>query len=275
MKPPRFDYRRMSGLDELICNLRDFGDDARILAGGQSLMPMLNMRVARPAALLDINPISELGHWDAIGDRVVLGATVRHRTLEIDRAIGERLPLLARASRFIAHPAVRNRGTIGGSLALADPAAELPALALCLDAQIRLVSHRGERMVNARDFFRGAMETAAEPDEAITTVSFPAARAAEKFVFLETARRHGDYALAGVAARAGDGITALVFFGISTRPVLPPGVSSLVASRAPIGDIRAAIAAEVEVIGDTLHPAAYRLELAAVLAHRAGKELFA
>jgi aerobic carbon-monoxide dehydrogenase medium subunit len=273
MKPARFEYRRMGTLDELLDALRHHGEEARILAGGQSLMPMLNMRLARPAHLLDINPINALAGWREEKDRVVCGALVRHRTLEYDAGLAASVPLLARAAPSIAHPAVRNRGSLGGSLALADPAAELPAVALCLGAEITLLSVRGERRVAAAEFFQGAMTTSATPEEALAAVSFPAAQPDERFAFLEVTRRHGDFALAGVAARARGGAVTLAFFGVGPRPQLAPKAAALVAANAPAGDIKAALAAEIEFSGDDLYPASYRLELAAVLARRAGVEL--
>jgi len=273
MKPARFEYRRMGGLDELLETLRQHGEDARILAGGQSLMPMLNMRLARPAHLLDINRIGGLDGWREEKRRLICGALLRHRSLEADPGIAARVPLLARAAPSIAHPAIRNRGSLGGSLALADPAAELPAVALCLGAEITLASTRGERRVAAAEFFRDTMTTSATADEALTEVSFPLAQPDERLAFLEIARRHGDFALAGVAARARAGAVTLAFFGVGPRPQLAPKAAALVAADAPAGDVKAALAAEIELTGDTLYPAAFRLELAAVLARRAGAEL--
>ena len=273
MKPARFEYRRMATLDELLEELRRHGEDARILAGGQSLMPMLNMRLARPAVLLDINPLAALGGWRVEKDRVVLGALLRHRALESDPGIAARVPLLARAAPSIAHLAVRNRGSLGGSLALADPAAELPAVALCLGAEITLASSRGERRVAAMEFFQDAMVTSAASDEALVAVSFPAARPEERFSFLEVTRRHGDFALAGVAARASGGAVTLAFFGVGPRPQLAPKAAALLAANAPAAEIKSALAAEIEFSGDDLYPAAYRLDLAAALARRAGAEL--
>jgi carbon-monoxide dehydrogenase medium subunit len=283
MKPARFAYHRPAGLAELLDALARHGEEARILAGGQSLMPMLNMRLARPAVLLDVNRIAELGGVRLEADTIVLGALTRHRTLETDPLIAREVPLLARAAAHIAHPAVRNRGTIGGSLALADPAAELPACVLCLDGHLHLASRRGMRRLAAHDFFTGIMTTAAAPDEAVVAVELPRARPQERFAIAEFARRHGDYALAGIAAKAirrGDRLTLLrlSIFGVADRPVLASRTARRVEEAGGVPAVEALrdwLAGEIEPVGDAVHPAALRLHFAAVLAQRVLAELLA
>lgn len=278
MKPAPFDYLAPGSVAELLDRLARYGDEARILAGGQSLMPMLNMRLARPAVLLDINRIAALAGIDTDADRVVIGAATRYRAIETSPEIARRLPLLALAMPYVAHPAVRNRGTLGGSLALADPSAELPACALLLEARLRLASTRGERTVAASDFFRGLMATAAESDEAIIAIEFPVASAGDRFAFREFSRRHGDFAIAGVAARLRcDGRLRVVLFGLADRPVVATAVARLAeeTARPSVAALKDAIASEIEPHGDPAHPAALRLHLAGVLAQRALQDLTA
>ncbi len=224
MKPAPFEYHRPSSLAEAFDLLDRYGDDGRILAGGQSLVPTLNMRLVTPRALIDITRLPELDAVRVTPEGLHIGALVRQETLETSALVGEHAPLIAMATPHVGHAAIRTRGTVGGSLALADPAAELPACAVALDATIHLVSRRGRRDVAAADFFRGIYTTALEPGEIVTALVVPRAGPGWRSGFEELARRHGDFALAGLGARlrverGTVGEARLVFFGVGTRPV--------------------------------------------------------
>ncbi len=201
MKPAPFDYHRPASLREAFDLLDRYGDDGRILAGGQSLVPALNMRLATPRAVIDINRLPGLDAIRVAPEGLVLGALARHETVERSPLVREHAPLLALAMPHVGHEAIRTRGTVGGSLALADPAAELPACVVALDAIVRVEGRRGRREIAAGDFFRGVYTTALEPGELVTEVVIPRAPGAWRCGFQELARRHGDFALAGLAAR--------------------------------------------------------------------------
>ena len=271
MKPAPFAYRRPDTLDELFANLREFGAEAQILAGGQSLVPMLNMRLARPAVLLDINRIAEIDYLRREAGVVELGALVRWRSLEDWPETMAALPLLGHALPHIAHPAIRNRGTIGGSLALADPAAELPAVSLALAGEIVLGSAVGRRTVTAQDFFRGLYETALAPGEAVLALRLPVPWPDERFALYEVARRQGDYALAGAAIARGEAGGRVALFGVADRAVLSPAAAALAAAdpAAPAAAFSEALVRDIEFIGDPEHPAAIRRHLAGVAVRRA------
>jgi carbon-monoxide dehydrogenase medium subunit len=254
--------------------LDEHGEEARLLAGGQSLMPALNMRLAQPAILVDINHVAELrGIAEAGGGRIRIGALTRHAELGRAALVRERLGLLHDAVPHIAHPAIRNRGTFGGSLALADPAAELPACAVALGAEILLASRRGLRRVQAAEFFRGLYETARRPDEVVAGAEFPPARGGERSVFLELARRRGDYAMVGLAARATvDGGVArdlrLVFLGVAAKPALAGAAAAAASGRKPAEAIPAAqeaLAGDLDPVGDLHADPATKLHLARML----------
>lgn len=200
MKAPPFDYRDPHTLDEALSLLFQYGEDAKILAGGQSLVPLMNFRLARPAVIVDINQIQELSYILDNEGEVRIGAMTRQANLETDEGVKRNYPLLPGAIAYVAHSAIRNRGTVGGSLAHADPAAELAAVALCADAEIKIRNRDRVRWVSSRDFFQGPYTTALEPIEILEEVKFlrPSTRA--ETVFLEFSRREGDFALAGVAA---------------------------------------------------------------------------
>ena len=199
MKPPRFDYRRPETLAEVVELLDHHAGDAAILAGGQSLMPMLNLRVAQPAVLIDINAVPELDRIGRAGNRLSIGGRARHNDVFRSGEVAQAAPLLTLALEHVAHEAIRNRGTLGGSLALADPAAELPACMVCLDADIVAASVKGERRIPAGTFFQGLYTTALKPNEILARVDVPVAGAGWRFGFDEVARRRGDFAIAGVA----------------------------------------------------------------------------
>ena len=223
MKAPDFDYACPQALEEALALLDDSDRDVALLAGGQSLMPMLNFRLATPDLLIDLNGIDKLAGFVDQGDAIVIGAMTRYAELETSDLIAKHIPLLRHALPFIAHPAIRNRGTIGGSVALADPAAEMPALLLALDATIIVTSIKGERAIVADAFFLGLYETALRPGEMVKAISIPKTAGASRFAFDELARRHGDYAMVGVVATADDvdpfnGLR-LAFFGIANRAI--------------------------------------------------------
>lgn len=231
MKPPRFDYVRAESAEEAVAVLSEEGGEAAILAGGQSLMPMLAMRLARPQVLVDIMHVAP---WHAITieeGAIRIGAAVRQVQLETFPEIEKRQPLLAAALRFVAHPQIRNRGTVCGSIAHADPSAELPLAILALEGAVRLRSRRGVREVAAAEFFTGAMTSEREEDELIESVLVPAARPGAGYAFREVARRHGDFAIAALAAIVDAGSARLAVGGVADRPVaraMPqPGASEL------------------------------------------------
>jgi carbon-monoxide dehydrogenase medium subunit len=224
MKARAFLYRRPGSIDEALDLLADT-DGAQVLAGGQSLMPTLNMRLSSPEMLVDINRIEALRGIDDRGEKIRIGALVRHAEVLESKLIAERVPLLAVAIPHVAHMAVRNRGTTCGSLALADPSAEMPAIAVALGADIVLRKRDARRAVPAREFFQGLYQTARNDDEMIAEVIMPAAQPDEVFGFSELSRRHGDFATVGVAVRARKAPRGLadfdvVFFGSEPTPLL-------------------------------------------------------
>ena len=199
MKPPPFEYHAPDSVDEALALLAQHGDEAKVLAGGQSLIPVLNFRLARPSVIVDLNRIGVLAGIDAANGGLRIGAMTRQREAERSAAIAQRTPLLAEALGWVAHPQIRTRGTIGGSLAHADPAAELPAVMLALDARFRLRRGTAERVVAARDFFTGLFMTTLAVDELLVGIDIPEAEPRGGSAFLEVARRHGDFALVGIA----------------------------------------------------------------------------
>jgi aerobic carbon-monoxide dehydrogenase medium subunit len=200
MKPAPFRYVAAHSVEHALALKAEHGDEARFLAGGQSLVPTMNFRLTQPAMLIDINPLTELGGVkNGAGDHVRIGALTRYRTLERDPTVADRLPLIREALPHIAHPQIRNRGTIGGNLAHADPASEMPAIVLGLGGRLRAQSVRGERWIDASDFFVGALTTALAADEMLMEVELPAAPPRSGSCFMEVSRRRGDFAMMGVA----------------------------------------------------------------------------
>ncbi|MDP6706470.1 MAG: xanthine dehydrogenase family protein subunit M [Alphaproteobacteria bacterium] len=277
MKPAPFRYLRPETLAEALALLAEHGDEAQVLAGGQSLMAMANMRLARPGVVVDINRLPGLAGIEVDGETVRIGALTRYRALERSAIVAEQLPLVAAALPHVGHVAIRNRGTIGGSLALADPAAELPACAVALDAEIVLTSQAGERAVPARDFFLGLYETARRPDELLTEIRFPTPRPNQAVGFDELARRHGDFAIVGLAASADiDGgrfsNARLVFFGSESRPTHAETAASALDGHswdeATTAAVSAALARDLDPIESLDGGADFKLKLARVLAAR-------
>lgn len=219
MKPAPFDLVTANDMSEALEALHQGGTEARVIAGGQSLVPMLNMRLARPTTLVDITRIPELSRIEAKGDRVIIGAAVRQSTLERWPELAERLPLVHAALPWVAHTQLRNRGTICGSVAHADPSAELPLCLIALGGNVTLRRRRKTREVAARDFFQGMMSTDLAPGEMIVSVSFPARKPGAGYAFREVARRHGDFAIVACAAIArSDGTATLAVGGVADTP---------------------------------------------------------
>jgi CO/xanthine dehydrogenase FAD-binding subunit len=200
MKPAAFEYHAPDSLEQALQIMRLHAGEAKILAGGQSLVPAMNFRVVQPGVLIDLNRVSELSFIREETETIRVGAMARERHLEFDVSIAKRIPLLTEATPFIAHPQIRNRGTIGGSIVNADPAAELPVLMLALNARLKAKNTSSERWIDAQDFFTGMFSTALEPDEILVEIELPFMPAHTGWSFIEVAPRAGDYALMGVAA---------------------------------------------------------------------------
>lgn len=278
MKWPAFGYVRASTLDEAFRLLAEHGDGARLLAGGQTLLATLAFRLSEPRMLIDITGVAALRGIAEQGGILRIGALTRHAELGRDPLVARHAPLLAEAVPFIAHPAIRNRGTIGGSLAYADPAAELPACVVALDATLVLASAQGERRVKAGSFFTGLLETALGPGELIAAVEVRVAGASSRSAIVEVARRSGDYAMAGLAASLrlqGGGIAAprLVYFGVGNGPVLAAKASAALDGRAldaaAIAAAQAALAGDLDPPSDLHGPPEMKRHLARVLTQRA------
>ena len=288
MKAPPFAYTRARHLAEVFELLGEYHDNAKILAGGQSLMPALNMRLSSPELLIDISRLGEqtpaLASVQVKDGHVHIGALATHAQIGESAVIREHLPLLADAVDHIAHPAIRNRGTFGGSLAMADPAAEWPACCVALDAQIVLANKLGTRHVAARNFFQGLYATAMQPDEVITEVVVPIPGAGYRHAFMELARRRGDYAIVGLAALAKVGGTTisdlrLAYLGASDKPVLATKTSQVFVlkgySETSLKEAQQLLASEIDPAADLYSSAATKLHLAQVLTARVMQQLTA
>jgi len=278
MKPIAFDYLAAESLGSALSALSQAGADGKILAGGQSLMPMLNFRLVRPSLLIDINRIPGLAYVEAAEGAIRIGALTRHHALETSSVVKAHLPVVGAAMRHVAHLAIRNRGTIGGSLSHADPAAELPMLALLLDAKIGIHSLNGRRTAAAREFFVGALATSLGEDEMVTEVELPMLPAGTGWAFAEVARRTGDFALAavGVTISARDGKAAeakIAMMGVGETPLRAPEAETLLAGRAidaPAIEQAAAAMQAIIAPNTDLHASAdYRHFLVGALARRA------
>ena len=262
MKAPSFAYAKPRTLAEALELLARHGEGARILAGGQSLIPTLNMRLSSPEILIDITGLPGLNEIKSNGKSVTIGALVTHSQIEKSPEIRKHVPLLAQAVPHIAHTAIRNRGTLGGSLALADPAAEYPACAVALDAVFTISSPKGERRVKATEFFKGLFETDLKPGEILTAAEFPAGG---KSAFLELTRRHGDYAIIGLAAHE----SRFVFFNAGPIPVLARNASK----EKTIDRAKEALKKDLNPPADLYNTSATKLHLAGVLLERAWNTL--
>jgi carbon-monoxide dehydrogenase medium subunit len=278
VKPAPFDYIAPRSLDEALGVLASSGGDAKILAGGQSLLPLLNMRLASPRRLVDLNRVPELAYIHEHDGGYAIGAMTRDSAVERDPSITRAVPLLAEAIGYVGHAAIRNRGTIGGSIAHADPSAELPAVALCLDARLTIQGPRGARTIGANDLFLGYLATSLEPDELLTEVWFPKAAPNTGRAWLEFARRHGDYAIVGIGVtltteREAISEARIVATGVGGMPVRATAAETILAGSPPepartqaaIDALRGAIEPDTDVHAT----AAYRRHLAGVLLDRA------
>jgi aerobic carbon-monoxide dehydrogenase medium subunit len=269
LKPAPFGFAKARSVEHAIALLAEHAD-ARLLAGGQSLIATLNMRLSAPRLLIDINALDGLKQIEAKDNTLEIGALVRHAEAERSAEIARHAPLLALALPHIAHPAIRNRGTIGGSIAFADPAAELPACLLALGGEVVIANAAGKRVVAADDFFKGLFETALAPGDMLTAVRLPMATADSRYGFAELARRHGDYAMVGLAAAArADGKTLkdvrLAFFGVGATPIRARAAEAAVERGA---DSQAALGRDLDPQGDIQASAAARKHLAGVLLGR-------
>ena len=275
MKPAPFAYAKARSVAHAIELLAT--DDARLLAGGQSLIATLNMRLSQPALLVDINGISGLDRIALKNGDVEIGALVRHAQAERSAEIAQAAPLIALALPHIGHPAIRNRGTVGGSLAFADPAAELPACVVALGGEIEIVGPNGQRTINAEKFFKGLFETALTPRDMLTAIRVPAASAGSRVGFAEFARRHGDYAMVGLAACAqADGKrlkdVRLAYFGLGATPVRARKAETALAD----GDVEgaaSALADDLEPSNDIHASSEVKAHLAGVLLRRVARQL--
>src|SRR5919108_4829822 len=280
MKPPRFEYYDPRSLEEALALLNTYQSDSKVLAGGQSLVPLLNMRLARPKVVVDINRIEALNYMRAANGSIAVGANARQRALQTESLIAERVGILRDAAKYIAHPQIRNRGTICGSIAHADPAAELPALALALEADMILTSAKATRTVPADGFFQSFFTTALAANEILTEVRFPPSAKETAWSILEVSRRHGDFAVVGIVAaltldqdRQLITKSRLVYFGVGPTPMRIEDAEKALLGQAS-GE--AAFAAAGDIAGRGIDPsndihatAEYRRAVAATLTRRA------
>ena len=281
MKLPPFGYEAPQSASEAVELLAEHQDEASVLAGGQSLIPLLALRLAQPALLIDINGVTELSGVSATDGWVAIGATTREYVAEESGTIADTVPLLAAALPLIGHEAIRSRGTIGGSLAHADPAAELPAVARALDAEFVVRGPSGERVIPAAEWFEGYLTTARRPDELLTEVRFPAAERGTGVSFQEVARRHGDFAVVGLATSVtlSDGVISdarLAFAGVSDVPARATGAEELLTGQRPSAELfdEAArrAAGDMDPPSDLHGSAEYRKKVAAALVRRGLRE---
>lgn len=280
MKPAPFEYHAPDSIEEALTLVHNLGDEAKLLAGGQSLVPAMNFRVVQPTALIDLNRIKELDYVRQDGDCLRIGAMTRERTLEFDPLIAQKFPLLNEAMQYVAHPQIRNRGTIGGSLANADPAAELPVLMLALDARLKVRNAAAERWVEAQDFFSGMFTTDLGTGEMLVEIELPSQPARTGWSFMEVAPRAGDYALMGVAAVVTSNeqgkcqVAKLVYLNAGDGPVNAKGAASLLQNATvseKLIDEAATLASQQEInpFGNIHASPEFQRHLARVLTKRA------
>ena len=277
MKAPAFDYAKPRTLAEVFALLREHGDDARVLAGGQTLLATLNMRLSEPRLLIDITGLPGLADIAVRDGRLHIGALATHTAIESSAVVAEHAPLLAQAAPHIAHRAIRNSGTWGGSIAYGDPAAEWPCCLVALDGVVHVQGPQGARRIAATDFFQDLYTTALQPDELVTGADLPVATRGDWFGFDELSRRHGDYAVAGLAVAARfDGAVAtrvnLGFLGVGATPVRPRRTEALLSGQvldaAAIEAAAATLKAELDPVGDLTSNADTKRHLASVLLQR-------
>ena len=279
MKPARFAYYDPSSVDEVMDLLAQHGDGAKVLAGGQSLVPLMNFRMARPEHLIDLNGVAELSFFQEEDGWLRIGAMTRQRQIEKSDFVAERWPLVVEAIRYIGHAQIRNRGTIGGSVAHADPAAELPAVMAALDAQLVIRGPSGERTVGPDEFFLTYLTTSLAPDELLVEVKVPPLPAGSRPAFQEISRRHGDFALAGAAglvALGDDGVcqdVRIAMFGVAPGPYRAREAEDLLKGEKPtealLREVGLKAAENLEPDSDIHASAEYRKEVGAVMVRRA------
>jgi carbon-monoxide dehydrogenase medium subunit len=276
VKPAAFSYARANSIEQALDLLAQGEGEAKVLAGGQSLIATLNLRLSAPKLLVDINTIPGLDQIRLDGNALEIGALVRQADAEVSPLVAQHAPLIARALQDVAHPAIRNRGTIGGSIAFADPAAELPACLLALDGEVVIASRSGKRTVKADDFFTDLYETAVAPDELLVAVRVPAASSASRFGFGELSRRHGDYALVGLAAATQSGSALrdvrLGYFAVGATPQRAKNAEAAL-SDGKLDDAVAALARDLDPSDDIQSSRAYKLHAAGVLLRRVAREM--
>jgi carbon-monoxide dehydrogenase medium subunit len=279
VKPAPFAYAKAKSLDHAIELLARPDGEARLLAGGQSLIATLNMRLSAPKVLIDLNGVSELAGIAVKNGMIEIGALTRHVEAERSADIARHAPLIALAMPHIGHAAIRNRGTLGGSIAFADPAAELPACLVALGGEVEIAGPEGRRTVQADDFFMGLFETALDPGDVLTAIRVPAATPESRVGFAEFARRHGDYAMVGLAATAqadgkGLGDVRLAYFGVGNTPVRARKAETKL-TEGNVDDAVQALAADLDPTGDVQATAATKKHLAGVLLRRVAQQLMA
>jgi len=281
VKPAAFEYLAPRSVEEAVALLAERGEDAKVIAGGQSLVPMMAFRLATPAALVDLNGVSELDHARVDRDTLVLGATARHRSAQELSGLRERCAMVAEAVDLIGHPAIRNRGTVGGSVAHADPAAEWPALLLALDGEVDAVGPSGRRTIGAADLFQTYFTTALAPVEILTEVRLTLPAGAVGSAFVEVAQRHGDFAVAGAGCLmvvADDGSVAdarLVLIGVRDTAVRSVAAETILRGASPtdlvLDEAANAIGSEIDPVSDVHGSSEYRRRVAIAVARRALK----
>jgi carbon-monoxide dehydrogenase medium subunit len=279
MKPAPFKYVVADSLAHALALKTEHGDDAKFLAGGQSLLPAMNFRLARPAILIDINGIADLAGIGASSEAVRVGPLTRYRALQRDAGFARAFPVIAEALPHIAHPQIRNRGTIGGNLSHADPASELPAIAVVLGARFRVQTSKHERWIDASDFFVGALTTDLGPEEMLVEAELPLSKPRTGSCFMEIARRRGDFAIAGVAAMVTLGNenecseVRLAFCGVAETPVDASSAADVLighaVTQAALEDVAVSVQAMIDPAGSVQATADYQRHVAGVIAERA------
>lgn len=284
MKSPPFSYIRVDSIEQVFDLLDQYGEEARILAGGQSLMATLNMRLSTPKLLIDINKIDGMDKIELVDNKIVVGALTRHNNVANSADIKKYAPLVSKALPHIAHQAIRNRGTFGGSIAFADPAAELPAVSLALEANFVLQNRNGMRTVPAKEFFLGLFDTALDHNEIIIAIEIPIIKDEENFSFIELSRRQGDYAIIGIAAQGTikTGVFSnmrLAYFGAGDRPLMAQNAINILEGEKHTKEVTKAVEEslnlDLDPMDDLNGPAAMKMHLARVITSRALAEMTA
>ncbi|MBU3702787.1 MAG: xanthine dehydrogenase family protein subunit M [Ilumatobacteraceae bacterium] len=271
MIPAAFDYKRAGSAAEAISLVSEYGDDAKFLAGGHSLLPLMKLRLAAPSVLVDIGRLTDLSYIRDAGDHIAIGALTRHMDVEKSPVLAQHVPLLACAAGHVGDPQVRHRGTIGGSIAHADPASDLPATTLALGATYVVQGASGTREIAAKDFYKGFLESALRPDEMLTEIRVPKMNGAG-WSFQKFNRRAQDWAIVGVAAWRRGSESGVGLVNMGSTPVLASSVASAIASGASVADAAQKASAEAEPQSDLNATSDYRKHLASVLVRRALEE---